>query len=500
MAFKKIKHNIRHKRLGQWLRVNFRFTKRKIRRFFHSESFRNTVKGKYAKNMYIALVGGILALTCIISAHLAATRLLNMEQTILDKLTYGEDFDRNIPYFRTLHAIGSSNHLCVTLKTAAIDNLKDPTVALENGGISLKMGFDDGTTQELALTRKYRKDCFAQGQESYFFVTLPFGYTPFDITSTALTLTPGADGTYDDWLCERATVSFMLEGQRVLISQNSWKEPKRFGNGGDTVRSADLDDKRTDNTSYNQMSLLFEKLNTLAIHGLTDFADASLKNDTLASLALSNAGALYLDVETVSSSRNAEIKGALGENSALPQNEDLNYNGMLQVEVTFNGQLADGTHSKIYLLDTPGKDDFELAGASTFRMDMPEGMCVFDITKVTVTLSDISDAWSPRFARLYLTLDFDKELELARITDSYLEQQYDTSVFYHGFLDSPVAFDLKSLNSIPENEADDIKETYQQELSQAAHSMYFEKQSFYSRQIRFYEQMDKLFAPGEVIQ
>ena len=496
MAFKKLKKNIRHKRTGQWLRVNYRFTKRKIRRFFKSEAFRRAVLGKYAKNTYIALVSGLLAVGCLLGAHYGALHK-DTEGMILQRLTYGEDYDTSVPYFRTLHAIGSSNHLCVTLNTAAIDNLHDRTVALEDGGVSLKLLFNDGTTKEMALTRNWKKDCFSQGTEAHFFVTLPYGYTPFDISSTALTLTPGADGTYDDWLCRRATVSFMLGGERVLIAQSSWTEQKRFGSGGDMVRSADLTDARSDNATYNQMSLLFDKLLTLSEHGLENFADATLKQDTLASLGLSNATALYMDVETVSAETGAAFKKALGENSALPENEDLNYNGTLCVNVTFNGVLEDGSHTKQYYLDTPGKDDFELSGASTFRMDLPEGMCVFDITDVSITLTDLRDAWAPRFIRLYLTLDYEKELEIARLTDQALITQYDTAIFYPGFLDTPISFDLKAQNAIPEQEAAEIRTTYGHTLSAAAYDMYFEKQSFYSRQIRFFEQMDKLYAPAQ---
>ncbi len=487
---------IRTKRLGQWLRVNYRFTLRKVRRFFTSPTFRGTVKGKYAKNMYIALASGAVCILCLVGSYLAATRLYDPEGMIAHKLTYGEDYDRAVPYFRTLDALGSSNHLCVTLSTAPRDNLSDPDVALKNGGVSLKLSFKDGTTKELALIRRFRPNAFAAGRETNFFVTLPFGYTPFDITACSLTLTPGADGSYDDWSCTRASVSFLMGGKRVLIAQSPWQDTKRFGNGANMVRSAELEDRRTDNATYQQTSLLFNKLNALSQAGLTDFSDASLKTKTLDSLGLSNASALYLDVETVSSTRNAEIKKALGADSALPESEDLNYNGLLRVEVTFNGQLADGSHTYVYLLDTPGKDDFEMAGASTFRMDMPEGMSVFDITQVSLSLSDPADAWAPRFARLYLTLDFEKELEIARITDSHLEQQYDTSVFYVGFLESAV-FDLRAQNAIPLIEAAAIETQYGHTLSDAAYAMYFEKQSFYSRQLNFYDQMAKLYLPSE---
>lgn len=496
MAFKKLKKNIRHGRFGQWLRVNYRLTLRKVRRFFRSPSFRQAVMGKYAKNTYIALIVGVVCIGCLLGGYFL-TLHKNTEGMILERLTYGEDYDTSVPYFRTLHAIGSSNHLCVTVSTAAVDNLKDPTVALEDGGINLKLSFTDGSSVEMPLQRNWRRNCFAAGSESNFFITLPFGYTPFDITATSLVLTPGADGSYDDWLCPRATVSFMLGGERILIAQSNWTEPKRFGSGGDAVRAADLKDARLNNTTYNQMSLLFAKLLRLAEHGLEDFANGTLKQDTLETLGMSNAGALYMDVETVSAERNAQMKAALGENSALPEEEDLNYNGVLSVTLTFNGVLKDGGYTKEYLLDTPGKDDFEMSSASTFRMELPEGMCVFDICDVSVTLQDLSDSWAPRFIRLYLTMDYEQELEIGRITDQALETQYDTAIFYHGFLDSPVSFDLGAQNAIPTVEAGKIEKNYHHKFSNAAYQMYFEKQSFYSRQIRFFEQMDKLYAPDK---
>lgn len=130
-----------------------------------------------------------------------------------------------------------------------------------------------------------------------------------------------------------------------------------------------------------------------------------------------------------------------------------------------------------------------MSGSSTFRMDMPEGMCVFDISEVRISTADKEDAWAPRFIRLYLTLDFEKELEIARLTDTYLNQQFDSCIFFRGYLDEPISFDLSAGNAIPAIEYAAVQETYGQTLSDAAYKMYFEKQSFYSRQINFYIQM-----------
>lgn len=490
MSLKKFKKNIRQGRLWQSLRISFRFTRRKIRRFFTGDNFRAAALGSFAKKFYAALAILLLSVLCILGAHRANIHIRDTEGMILDKLTYGEDYDASVPYFRTLDAIGSSNHLCVTVKTGSIDNLADRTPTLEDGGVNLRVTFTDGTSSELSLYKKFRSDSFSSGKETHFIVTLPYGYTPFDISATALTITPGKDGSYDDWLCRSASVSFMLSGKRVLISYSD--AAKRLGSGTDMLRSLELTDARKDNTTYGQMSLLFDKLVTLAEAGLTDFSDTALKQDTLTSLGLSNATALYLDIETVSTTRNAELHAAEDQNGRLPESEDLNYNGTLTAEVTFTTELADGGYTKTYTLDTPGKDDFEMSASSTFRMDMPDGMCVFDVASITITTTDKNDAWAPRFVRLYLTLDYAQELELARLTDKKLEQQYDSCIFYKGYLDSAVSFDISAANAIPAIEADSIKESYGHTLSEAAYNMYFETQSYYSRQIRFYEQAAKL--------
>lgn len=488
MSFQKFQKNIRQKRLGQWLRVNFKYSCRKVRRFFTGD-IRKAAASTHAKHLYIALAGGILAIICIVSAHMCVLYLRDTDGMILQKLTYGKDYDTAVPYFRTLDAIGSSNHLCVSVQTARRDNLSDPTVALEQGGVNLKLTFTDGSTKEISLRKKFRFDSFDAGKQTHFIVTLPYGYSPFDIATFALTITAGAEGIYDDWLCESAEVSFMLAGKQVLLASDEWQKPTRFGSGTGMLRTAELTDRRTENATYNQMSLLFERLKDLAEKGMTDFADTTLKQNTLSSLALSNARALYMDVETISTERNFTLLSELGEDSRLSENENLNYNGTMYIDVTFNGKLPDGTYTKRYELDTPGKDDFEMSSASTFRMDMPEGMCVFDIAQVSISTADKSDAWAPRFVRLYLTLDFEKEMEIARFTDTYLEQQYDTCIFYKGYLDEPLTFDLGESNAIPVNEYQDIQKNYSQKLSDAAYKMYFDNQSFYSRQINFYIQM-----------
>lgn len=485
MAFKKLKQNIRRRRFLDWVRINFRYSLRKARRFF-ADGLLPALRTRAARRFLWAAAGVVVASLCIIAANLSATFLRDSEGMILQKLSYGQDYDKSVPYYRALDALGSSSHLCVSVTTAKRDNLSDPTVALEQGGVNLKLAFTDGTTTEIPLQKKFRFDSFTAGKQTHFIVALPYEYTPFDIAAFSLSITAGPDGKFDDWLLERAEVSFLLGGKRVLLAAKEQEGAVRLGNGKDLLRSLELGDRRADNTAYQQCALLFDKWLALAEKGLTDFGDASLKAETLSALGIANATALYLDVETVSPERNGALLNALGEQ--FPENEELNFNGALFVDVTFHTTLEDGTHTKRFTLDIPGKDDFELSGASTFRMDMPKGSSVFDIVEVTLSTSDLEDAWAPRFARLYLTLDYEKELELSRLTDTYLEKQYDSPIFYQGFLDK-VSFDLRQNNSIPLIEYPDIEKVYGHKLSKAAYTMYFENQSYFSRQLNFYDYM-----------
>ncbi len=485
MNFSKLKKLIYHRRVWQWIRVNYKYSCRKVRRFFQN-GVRPALKTPIARRIMSTTAGVMVSVAIIIGALCASLYWKDSEAMILEKLAYGENYDASVAYWRTLNAIGSSSHICVTVQTGRRDNLNDPTVALEQGGINLRLSFADGSTTEMPLQKKFRADSFTAGKETHFILALPNGYTPFDISTCALTITAGADGLYDDWLCRRAEVSFLLGGKRVLIAVS--ESGGRLGSGKDMLRTLTLEDRRDGNTVYQQSALLFDKLLSLANEGLTDFTDSALKKKTLASLQMANTNALYLDIETVSAERNSTLLAELGENSRIPEHEDLNYNGTLFADVTFQLPLPDGSHTKRYTLDTLGKDDFELAGTSTFRMEMPQGMCVFDIMEVTLGTADSGDAWSPRFARLYMTLDFEKELELGRLTDMYLITQYDTPIFYRGFLEK-VTFDLSNNNSFPATEQAEIEKKHGKKLEEAAREMYFENQSYFSRQINFYHHM-----------
>lgn len=493
MAKKNLQKIIKSKRLGQWIRVNIRFTRRKIRRFFTGDHFRKSAGGSYAKRLYAVSAIGVLCIAALFGVRAYVRRYENGERLIVQKLSYTQDYDKRIAYFRTLERLGASNHLCVSVKTTAGDNFTRRDTSLQSGGVNLKLTFKDGTNCELALQNRHHPDAFFAGRESNFFVTLPFGYTPFDIGECALVLTPGADGSYGSWSCDWANVSVLLGGRRVTIARESWSTATQFGAGNDRVRSITLSDSREENQSFQQYALLFEAMNRLSERGLTDFGDQTLVQKTLSSLEIPSATALYLDVETVSAARAAEIADS---NKALPEDE-LNYNGLLYVDISFSGKLSDGSYTKRYTADTPGKDDFELGSASTFRFEMPEGKTVFDIVEVRISVSNASDAWAPRFMRLYLPLDYDAELELARLTDAALEKEYDSAVFCQGMIDKAVSFDLSAQNAVPETMAAQIQKNFKHTLSGAPKSMYFDRQSFYARQILFFQQMDKLYASGE---
>ena len=434
--------------------------------------------------MCCVLIGG--SVWCVRAYH-------SVDRKIEGKLTYPASYDQTVPYFRTLCYLGSSNHLCVTVRTSASDNFKNRTPALEKGGVNLRLTFSDGDSTELALRARHRADAFTAGKTDHFIVTLPFGKTPFDIHTASLVLTPGADGKYGDWQCDLANLSFLLGGKRVLIARESWQSAVTLGSGSNMRRSVELSDTRQDNKTYQQYAALFSVMNRLSEAGLTDLSDVTLKNETLSALNVKAGTALYLDTETVSAATGTQMLAELSGARALPEYEALNYNGVLYADVTFNGKLPDGTYTRRYLLDTPGKDDFELGSASTFRIDLPDGSTVFDVVNVTVGTLDTDDAWAPRFLRLYVSLDYGRKLELARLTDASLKETRDTAIFCKGYLDTGVSFDLSSQQAIPSVELKEIKDQFGFEMSGSSRAMYFEKQSFYARQILFYEQMLKLY-------
>ncbi len=495
MAKENLRKRIRARRLGQWLRVNARLIKRRIRRIFKSSETRRSFMSIYAARVFTTL--SLVTACCVVigGSVLCVRAYHSVDRKIERKLTYPDTFDRNVPYFRTLAHLGSSNHLCVTVRTTSLSNFKNRTPALENGGVNLRLTFADGKSAEAPLRARHRADEFTAGRTDYFIVTLPFGKTPFDISAASLVLTPGADGKYGDWQCDYANLSFLLGGKRVLIARESWQNAVTLGSGGNKRRSVDLTDTRQDNQTYQQYAALFSVLNKLSEAGLTDLGDQTLRAEALASLNVKSATALYLDVETVSAATGSQMLSELSEARALPDYEELNYNGVLYADITLNGRLSDGGYTRRYPLDTPGKDDFELGSSSTFRIDLPEGFTVFDVIGVTIGTMDTDDAWAPRFLRLYVPLDYGRTLEVARLTDASLKESRDTAIFYKGFLDTGAAFDLTCSRAVPDIEARTIKEEFGFEMSGASYALYFEKQSFYARQILFYEQMLKLYAP-----
>ncbi len=487
---------LRHARGKTWISVHYKWFIRLLRRYFTLGNGRKDAARALTKRVFAVMLTLLLCAALVIGAKVLVQYGNKRERMVLDKLSYDDSFatvDAPFPYRRTLNALGSSHYLNVSLSTAAADSAQTRTASLTQGGVNLRVTFEDGSTEEMKLSRKYRFDEFAAGTDTEFFVALPDGYTPFDVARVGLTLTAGADGGYDDWICRSAKVSFKLGDEAVLIARDNWQTPVTFGSGDNMLRATFLTDCRAENVTYQQTKLLFSKLNELSQKGLVNFDDSKLKADTLDSLSMAGALALYLDVETVSPERNAALTKPLIDSGKLPETEDLNFNGKLIVSVTFYGKLEDGSYTKQYELDIPGKDDFEMSGASTFRMDMPEGKCVFDIARVTLSTAAPTDAWAPRFARLYLTLNYDQELEIARMTDAALEKQYGTPIFYEGLLDSPISFDLSAANALPSHQLGYIESTYGHKLSTATKSMYFDAQSYFSRQIRFYQQVCQLF-------
>lgn len=494
MKKRSFKEYRRHKRVGKWISVNARWIRRKAVRLTQGDNFQKAARGRFAKCIYLSL-GVILCSTALlITARFLDETYGNPSVRLTNKLAYDAQYDTNIPYFRTLDHIGSSNHLLLTVETAKNNNIKNIDASLSNGNINLKLTFEDQTVKEIPL-KNHRMDNFFAGQTAAFKVTLPFGYTPFDIKEVSLVMVAGADGKFDDWHCSLARLSFLLGDRSVLIAKESWDGVMVFGSGNNQLRSTVLVDQRTENTEYQQTKRLFTWLNALSQNGMTDFSHVSAKQDALHTLNITPATALFIDVETVGINRNSALIEQHGATVSLSEQDEMNYNGVLLAEITFVGKLGDGSFTKSYTLDTPGKDDFEIGAFSTFRLDLPEGTSIFDIAKISLTTDDKKDAWAPRFIRVYTALDFDTELEIARLTDAALEAEYGTAVFYRRLIDQPVTFALNKPQSVSVTEEARIKKDFGHTLTGTSRSMYFDRISFTDRQILFYQQLHKLYSP-----
>ncbi len=490
--FNKIKDYFYRKRIKKSIIVNYKLVIRRIKRFFKSEHLRKSIKSSYAIRLYICV--GIMIIVSIAGFYsFKYYDLFELDDSVILRRLSMPEYNTDVAYLRALDAFGCSNRLNITICTETENNLSPKRVDLDRGGVNLVITFSDGKTVEYPLKNK-NFDNFESGAVDNFTLILPYGYAPFDITGLTIGTLPDSKNRYDDWYCRWVNVSFLMNGKRTLFAKESWTGTAVFGSGSDQIKDSNLMITHDDKSSFERVKSLYSIALQLSEKGLTDFKNAQLKADTLASLNMSEATRLYLDIETVSIELQNRMLSDYTKGVTIDETDSLEYDGLMYLDVTFYSMLEDGSYTRSYLLDTLGKDDFELSSSSTFALDMPEGLSVFDISEVSLRVDNPNDAWAPRFIRLYTKLDYAEVLEFSRITDVKLIADYQNCIFYKNLIDTPVSFDLSLGSSVPSTVRDAIKEEHGFSLTGNSAEMYFDILSYYQRQYKFYEQMLNIYS------
>ncbi len=493
-SFKGIKKHIKRRRFGKAISVNLRWGLRRVRQFFRRDGFTRSIRGSYAKRLYVMI--GLLAAVCGLAygSSLMSNAYLTDEAVLVRRLS-DPDFDRKQPVLAALHCFGSTNRIQVTLKTAERDNLNPQKVDLDRGNLNLVMTLSDGRKMEYTLQNR-NIDNFESGNTDQFTLILPSEISVFDITDYQLVLLPDAKGEYGEWHCQWAEISFLLGGKRTTVAADEWRSTFVFSQNAPT---APLVQVGQNNAYYQQIESLYPYALAVCKKGKETVHDKLIKSTALNALGLSDGKTLYLEVETVGlENQTSVLQNQLGT-VTLSEFDQLDYDGTMALRVEFYSDAA-GSYVVDYPLDTPGKDDFELGTLSTFQAEMPEGLSVFDIRSMELMVLDPNDAWAPRMLRAYLRTDYGVNLELARITDTTLTAGRGTCVFYKDLINtrvSPLAFDLTATYQLPKNLAKQIEETYGTAVTGVAYSMYFNEFDFYGRQKLFYSQVKALYGGEE---
>lgn len=479
------------KRLKKWVAVNISFSARRIRRFFGSEKFKGFVKSTpFVTGCLSALCIALVSVSAVLFSRYACPYFDN-DARIVRRLSMTE-FDSSVPYLRALSALGSSNRIQITLKTDTENYINPRGVGLDRGGVNLVLTFSDGNTAEFALNNS-NYDNFESGMTDTFTVILPFGYTPFDITDYTVAVLPDIKNRYDDWHCRWARVYFLLGNEPVMLARESWESVAVFGGGENAVKSSALEIVHGSNNKYIRSNKIYSYYLSLAQKGATELVGDTLKADALDSLGLNGGKFLYIDIETVNIQVQNDILTYYTKGVDIPETDALDYDGRLFLDVTFFSSKADGGYTESFLLDTLGTDDFELGTTSSFKLEMPEGMCVFDISSITLRAENPHDAWAPHFVRAYIKPDYSEMLEIARLTDTMLVNSRSTPVFYKNLIDTGVELDLSAQFCISEAVRKNIESEKEFKFSDKIADMYFELRSFYDRQNIFYEQAVSLY-------
>ena len=480
------------KRLLKYFTVNFRLIRRKTVRFFKSEAFRKGIVSSPAIMSYISVFVIALIITGSTLYSEFLSEYFEPESQVTRRLTL-QEYDKSVPYLTVLDAFGSSNRIQVTLNTAKENYLLPKGVGLDKGGINLKLTFTDGKSVEFALSNS-NYDNFESGMTDTFTVILPFGYTPFDITEYKIVALPDIKNRYDSWHCKWARVYFMLGDTQVMLAKESWTETAVFGEGDGEIRSSTLTPVHTSNNTYIRTEKLYQHYLSLAKAGMTDFSNTNLKSDALDSLSLNGGRYIYLDIETVDIEIQNELLTYFAKGVDIAETDALDYDGLMYLDVGFYTAKEDGSYTETYLLDTLGTDDYELGTTSSFQLELPAGMCVFDIRSMSLRTDNPHDSWAPRYVRAYIKPDFGDRLEIARLNDSVLINTYNTAIFYKNLIDTPATFDLSTHFAMPEVTKKNIEEKFGYSLGENTEKMYFELMNFYDRQLMFYDKLVSLYS------
>lgn len=430
------------KRLKKWFFVNIKFIWRKVVRFFTGKRFKTAVTSTPAIVTYASVLV-ITAMTVgLVFFVKYACPFFNDEQSIIRRLSLTE-YDESVPYLSTLDMLGSSNRIQVTLRTDDDDRFLPVGKGLDRGNINIVLTFSDGEQQEYSLSNA-NYDNFESGATDTFTLILPYGKTPFDITEYRLVAVPDINNKFDNWHCRWARVYFLLGNEPVMLAKESWDSTCVFGDGDSSVKQSSLKIVSTDTTRFVRAAELYGYFLSFKEAELSDEDLTSLKSDTLDAFGLNGGKVLNVSIETVNIEGQNNILTYYTKGTSIPETDSLDYDGLMYLDITFYTKLRDGGYTKSFVLDTLGTDDFEMGSASQFRLEMPEGMTVFDISSMTLRTDNPYDAWAPRFIRVFTETDYDEKLEIARVTDTMLINTHATPVFYKKLIDGGINIDLSS--------------------------------------------------------
>ncbi len=396
-------------------------------------------------------------------------------------------FDAEKPVLAALDSLGASNRIQVAVKTEKSYNLDPQKVDLDKGHLNLVITAADGTRLEYTLQNDHL-DSFESGQIDRFTLVLPEDISVLEAAEFQLTLMPTAAGTYDRWSCEWAQVSFLLGGERTLLAKSDWAEPCLFSADSPSASLVPMIDS---NPQLKQARALYPYMLAFCEQGNQTAHLHEKKAKALKTLGMEHGDLIYLDVETVSLENQNTVLVNDAKDLDLPDTDQLNYDGTMTLRVRYLGETNEGFFID-YLLDNPGKDDFELGSSSTFAITMPEGYCAFDVVSMELFVDDPDDAWAMRMLRAYLKTDYGTTLELARLTDTQLTAERGTNLFYRDMIEteiSAVVLDLNTAYKTPSIFKEKIESSAFVDMTGVEYSMYFNEFDYYERQILFYRQL-----------